>query len=96
LAEQALHFEEFAARIEHGARSLTVPTLLVRGGASEILSQQGAHEFLEIAPQAQIADVAGAGHMVAGDRNDAFNAAVLVFLDTVRAGDPVATAAPRR
>jgi hypothetical protein len=27
--------------------------------------------------------VAGAGHMVAGDRNDAFNDAVVAFLDEV-------------
>ena len=32
-------------------------------------------------PRLEVADVAGAGHMVAGDRNDAFNAAVLDFLD---------------
>jgi len=28
-------------------------------------------------------DVAGAGHMVAGDRNDLFNDAVVNFLDSV-------------
>ena len=35
-------------------------------------------------PHAQLVDVAGAGHMVAGDRNDAFNGAVVEFLETVR------------
>ena len=35
-------------------------------------------------PHAQLVDVAGAGHMVAGDRNDLFNDAVVNFLDTVR------------
>jgi pimeloyl-ACP methyl ester carboxylesterase len=84
LEEQAERFAHFTGRIEGAARSLEIPTLLVRGGASEVLSEAGAHEFLELAPRAQIADVAGAGHMVAGDRNDAFNAAVLDFLDAVR------------
>ena len=32
----------------------------------------------------ELADVAGAGHMVAGDRNDAFNDAVVDFLARVR------------
>jgi pimeloyl-ACP methyl ester carboxylesterase len=31
-------------------------------------------------PHARYADVSGAGHMVAGDRNDAFTQAVVEFL----------------
>ncbi|MET0144047.1 MAG: alpha/beta hydrolase [Ilumatobacteraceae bacterium] len=67
-------------RLEAAARNITVPTLLVRGGASDVLSEQGAKELLALIPQAQLVDVAGAGHMVAGDRNDRFNAAVTEFL----------------
>jgi hypothetical protein len=33
-----------------------------------------------------VIDVADAGHMVAGDKNDLFNDAVVAFLDEVRAG----------
>ena len=62
------------------ARSLTVPTLLVRGRQSDLLSEDGARQFLAIVPHAEYADVGGAGHMVAGDRNDAFNEAVTAFL----------------
>ncbi len=40
----------------------------------------GARHFLELAPHARYADVSGAGHMVAGDRNDHFSAAVLSFI----------------
>ena len=50
---------------------------------SDLLSEEGAQAFLDIVPQAQFVDVAGAGHMVAGDKNDAFNAAVVEFLATV-------------
>jgi pimeloyl-ACP methyl ester carboxylesterase len=32
-------------------------------------------------PHADYVDVSGAGHMVAGDRNDAFNDAISAFLD---------------
>ncbi|HEX4492899.1 MAG TPA: alpha/beta hydrolase [Acidimicrobiia bacterium] len=71
-------------RLQRAARTLTIPTLLVRGRMSDLLSEQGARELLELVPHAQLADVAGAGHMVAGDRNDAFNDAVVEFLASVR------------
>jgi pimeloyl-ACP methyl ester carboxylesterase len=73
------------ARLESAARHLTVPTLLVRGRMSDLLSEEGAREMLELAPHAEYADVAGAGHMVAGDRNDLFNDAIIGFLDRLPA-----------
>jgi pimeloyl-ACP methyl ester carboxylesterase len=71
-------------RLGVAARGLHVPALLVRGRMSDLLSEEGAREFLELVPHARMVDVSGAGHMVAGDRNDAFNDAVVSFLDTVR------------
>ena len=56
----------------------------MRGRVSDLLSEEGARELLELVPHARLVDVAGAGHMVAGDRNDAFNDAVVTFLDDVR------------
>jgi pimeloyl-ACP methyl ester carboxylesterase len=70
-------------RLQAAARHITVPVLLVRGRMSDLLSEEGARELLELVPHAQFADVAGAGHMVAGDRNDVFNDAVLAFLDAL-------------
>jgi len=72
--------------LEGAARSLTIPALLVRGRQSDLLSMEGVQEFLAMAPHARFADVSGAGHMVAGDKNDAFNDAVVTFLDDVRSG----------
>lgn len=63
------------------ARELTIPTLLVRGRMSELVSEEHADEFRELVPHADFVDVRGAGHMVAGDRNDAFTEGVLGFLD---------------
>jgi pimeloyl-ACP methyl ester carboxylesterase len=71
-------------RLEQAVRSLRVPTLLVRGRGSDVLSEDGARDFLEKVPHAEFADVAGAGHMVAGDRNEIFNQAILGFLDRHR------------
>lgn len=62
------------------ARNLTLPTLLVRGGLSDILSMEGAQEFLAMCPRAEFVNVTGAGHMVAGDRNDVFADSVVDFL----------------
>jgi pimeloyl-ACP methyl ester carboxylesterase len=67
-------------RLEADARSLTLPTLLVRGGRSDLLSEAGAQAFLQLVPHAEFVDVPGAGHMVAGDRNDTFNAGIVDFL----------------
>ena len=62
------------------ARAIRVPTLLVRGQRSDVVSAKGVEEFLELVPHAEFVDVAGAGHMVAGDDNDAFSAAIVDFL----------------
>jgi pimeloyl-ACP methyl ester carboxylesterase len=67
--------------LESAARALTVPTLLIRGGRSRIVSEAGVREFLEMVPHAEFVDISGAHHMVAGDANDAFNDAVFTFVD---------------
>jgi len=72
-----------SSTLEAAAHCLTIPTLLVRGVQSDLLSEDGARRFLELVPHAELVDVAGAGHMVAGDRNDSFNDAVVSFLERV-------------
>ncbi len=71
------------ARLEACSRALSLPTLLVRGGLSDVLSEEGAAEFLALCPHAEYANITGAGHMVAGDRNDIFGNAVIDFLSRV-------------
>jgi len=67
-------------RLEAAARNLRVPTLLVRGRMSDVVSAASVQAFLAQVPDARFVDVCGAGHMVAGDRNDAFTEAVVAFL----------------
>lgn len=69
-----------AMLFEAAARRLAIPTRLIRGGRSRVVSREGALAFLDLAPQAELVDVAGADHMVAGDANDLFNTAVFDFL----------------
>jgi hypothetical protein len=41
--------------------------LLVRGADSDVVGEDEADALLRVAPRAEALDVAGAGHMVAGD-----------------------------
>jgi pimeloyl-ACP methyl ester carboxylesterase len=74
-------WERVEASLLAAARSLSAPTLLVRGGSSELVTPEAAREFLALAPDAEFVDVADARHMVAGDRNDAFAGAIRGFLE---------------
>ena len=67
-------------RLEMAARSIQIPTLLVRGRNSDLVTVAAAQQFAEIVPHSEFVDVANAGHMVAGDKNDIFTSAVLDFL----------------
>src|SRR5262249_39855249 len=74
------NLEKRQDRLEECARSLALPTLLVRGGSSDILTEEGAAEFMALCPSAEYVNIAGAAHMVAGDKNDIFADAVIEFL----------------
>jgi len=70
-------------RLSACADRLALPTLLVRGGLSNVLSEEGAQSFLRQCPHAEYVRVNNAAHMVAGDRNDNFAGAVIQFLHRV-------------
>lgn len=74
---------EYRDRLRDAADTLTLPTLLVRGGLSDVLSEEGAQSFLQQAPHAEYVNVKDAAHMVAGDRNDIFAGSVVEFLKRV-------------
>ena len=78
-------------RYEACAANLRLPVLLVRGGLSDVLTEEGAREFLALCPHAEYVSVGSAAHMIAGDRNDVFGKAVIEFLSRVVpvGGEPV-------
>jgi pimeloyl-ACP methyl ester carboxylesterase len=80
--QQARHAEPplFAERLNRAADQVRIPTLLIRGLQSDIVTQAGVWDFRAHLPQLEVFDVSGAGHMVAGDKNDAFNQGVFEFL----------------
>ena len=69
-----------ADRLEQAARLLALPVQLVRGQNSELVTADAVSSFRQFVPHARFDDIAGAGHMVVGDRNDAFGEAILEFL----------------
>jgi pimeloyl-ACP methyl ester carboxylesterase len=78
---------EHARDAHHGeletiARRLTLPVLLVRGRLSDLVTDAEVADFREMVPHAEYVDVAGAAHMIAGDKNDVFTDAVVHFLDS--------------
>jgi len=73
-----------ANRLDRAASRVAVPTLLVRGMLSDMVSDGAVNAFLDHVPHAVTVDVEEASHMVAGDRNDRFTEAVLSFLAGAR------------
>lgn len=60
--------------------SIDCPLLVVRGGRSDVVDDDGIAEMKRLIPQTQIFNVENAGHMVVGTDNDAFNAGVMDFV----------------
>jgi len=68
---------------ERALRGLQAPTLLLRGQRSDVISEEDARALVQTMPLARFIDLKGAGHMIAGDANDAFAASVADFLHEV-------------
>jgi pimeloyl-ACP methyl ester carboxylesterase len=77
------HVEKIAAAV----RRINVPILLLRGSNSELVNDAAVRDFLVLAPHAEFEDVAGAGHMIVGDRNDVFARTLSGFLSKVEQGE---------
>ncbi len=69
------------ARAQAAAVAVRIPTLLVRGALSDVVTSEGAADLLTLIPHARYTDVAGTGHMVAGDDDSVFLDRVMEFLD---------------
>lgn len=74
--EPPLPTEQLASAANH----VRIPTLLVRGLKSDIVTAAGVKDIKERIPHIELCDVPGAGRMVAGDQNDAFNQGINEFL----------------
>jgi len=78
---------QFEKALREAACRIEVPALLIRGASSELVKESHVQEFLKLVPHAEYVDVMDARHMVAGDRNDCFSAAVLTFIGRLSASN---------
>ena len=60
-------WRELVAGMDHDAANLTCPVLVLRGAASDVLSNEGAEEIASLIPDARLATVGSAGHHATGD-----------------------------
>jgi pimeloyl-ACP methyl ester carboxylesterase len=72
---------DFQGLFDLALAHIRVPTLLVRGKLSDVVTDEGVRDFLAKIPGSKLADVSDAAHMVAGDQNDSFSRAVIGFLE---------------
>jgi non-heme chloroperoxidase len=75
-------------RLRAAASRLRVPTLLVHDARSDVVSDVGLADMERLIPTAECVEVAGAGHMVAGDDNDVFATRLETFLAHLTGGAP--------
>jgi pimeloyl-ACP methyl ester carboxylesterase len=86
LDELAVGSAAHQPRLVDAASRIRVPTLLVSGVASDVVSRATIDEFLALVPHARHVAVPGATHMIVGDDNAAFTTHVVQFLSTL--GEP--------
>ena len=82
-----------AENYERALRGLQSPTLLIRGQRSDVITKEDAEALVKTLPNARFVDLRDAGHMIAGDANDAFTASVREFLSEVMPPSPASAAA---
>jgi pimeloyl-ACP methyl ester carboxylesterase len=82
-AKQPDYQAKAETRLYTAAQQLNVPTLIVRGGISDVVSERVMVEFPDAVPHVRSVTVSDAGHMVAGDSNHAFSNAVIEFLNEI-------------
>lgn len=81
MLDYAMRSADYQDRIAAGAKQVSAPTLLVSGGQTDMISDEHINELLHMIPHASHVVVPKAAHMVAGDDNDRFNAAITGFLN---------------
>jgi flavin reductase (DIM6/NTAB) family NADH-FMN oxidoreductase RutF/pimeloyl-ACP methyl ester carboxylesterase len=67
--------------LESAASSLKLPTLVLRGAESDVTTDAEVDHFRELMPSAEFVTIESAGHLIAAERFDLFNAALLEFLE---------------
>ena len=65
------------------AEKVTIPTLLIRGALSDVVTMEDVDYFLSVISHAKFVEIEKAAHMIAGDRNDIFAEETINFLKSL-------------
>ena len=65
------------------AEKVTIPTLLIRGALSDVVTMEDVDYFLSVISHAKFVEIENAAHMIAGDRNDIFAEEAIKFLKSL-------------
>jgi len=76
--------DQFEAMALSRASSISVPVMLIKGKLTDIVSDEGVMSLKRAVPGALVRDVHDAGHMIAGDQNDAFTDELLAFAESLK------------
>ena len=71
---------EFYKDQEESAKNIKIPTLLIRGALSDVLTEEDKDHFLNTIKHSEFKEIKEAAHMVAGDKNDIFAESIISFL----------------
>ncbi len=75
------HLDQITAGLGESAAKLACPVLLLRGEVSDVLSEDGADDLINIIPDARMEVVEKAGHLAAGDNPHSTVSLVTTFLE---------------
>ncbi len=73
-------FDDRNRQLQAVGGKVGVPTLVLRGEKSDVVDDAGIEEMRTLMPDVDVHLIPGAGHMIAGDRNDPFLDAIAEFL----------------
>jgi pimeloyl-ACP methyl ester carboxylesterase len=76
-------WRELVTGLDEEVRGLTCPVLVLRGSASDVLSDEGAEEMAALIPDARLARIGSAGHHAAGDNPESTVGLVRGFLSEI-------------
>lgn len=68
-------------RLNEAVSHIAVPVILIRGSLNETIPAATMQRLQAMIPEAEAAEIEGAGHYAATDREDAFNAVLLEFVE---------------
>lgn len=76
-------------RLAAAVANIAAPATLIRGSLNDAIPLEAAQRLQAMIPDAEIAEIEGAGHYAATDREEAFNAVLLDFIERRAPRQPI-------